>query len=452
MNKGIRLRARAPLALLGLALLAAVCSGFNAQRAFAAPSDLVYVIPVEQTIESGLQRFLERAVEEAEQVRADAIIFSINTFGGALDAADGIGELIRFSTVPTVAYVQGKAISAGSYIALNAEQIVMANGSSIGSAAVVDLSGNQVTDSKTIAAWSGMMEAAAELRGRNPLYAAGMVNDQLVVEVPEISKTFGKGVLISFTAQEAVAAGYAEGLASNLDDVLAHIGMADAQVVEVKPTIAENLARFLTNPYVMTILLLLGLGGIAIELFAPGFGVPGIVGIAAFVLYFFGHYVAGFAGLEHIILFVAGIVLMILEMFIPSFGILGVIGFISLVSGIILAAYKTEQALASLGLAVLGAVLVLLIFFRFFKRRGVWNKFVLRDEFKTESGYVSSAPKKHLLGKTGTAVTVLRPAGIALIDGERIDVVADGEFIPAGQAVRVVQVEGARVVVRSLKE
>jgi membrane-bound serine protease (ClpP class) len=452
MKRGIRPRARSPVILLGLVLLLAVCSGLAAQRASADPSDVVYVIPIEQTIESGLQSFLERAVAEAERSHADAIVFTINTFGGSVGAADGIGELIRFSRIPTVAFIQGKAISAGSYIALNAEQIVMADGSSIGSAAVVDLSGNRVTDSKTIAAWSGMMKSAAELRGRNPLYAAGMVDDQIVVEVPEIGKTYGKGVLISFTAKEALAAGYAEALASNLDGVLAHIGMADAQVIEVKPTIAENLARFLTNPYVMTILLLLGLGGVAIELFAPGFGVPGIVGVAAFVLYFFGHYVAGFAGLEHIVLFVAGIVLLMLEIFIPSFGILGIAGFISLVSGIILAAYKTEQALASLGLALLGAVLILFAFFRFFKHRGVWNKFILRDEFKTESGYVSSAPKQHLIGRTGTAVTVLRPAGIALIDDQRIDVVADGEFIQAGQAVRVVLVEGSRVVVRALKD
>lgn len=105
---------------------------------------LVYVIPIKQTIESGLEQFLKRAIQDAHESGADHIIFEVNTFGGRVDSAENIGNLIRSSSIPTVVYVEGKAISAGSYIALNADQIVMQNGSSIGSAAVVDISGNQI--------------------------------------------------------------------------------------------------------------------------------------------------------------------------------------------------------------------------------------------------------------------------------------------------------------------
>ena len=417
-----------------------------------AASGLVYVIPVEQTIESGLESFLKRGIEEAEKAGADVIVLRINTLGGAVNAAIGIGEAIRSSRVPTVAFVQGKAISAGSYIALNADQIVMAPGSSIGAAAVVDISGNRVTDSKTIAAWAGQMRSAAEINGRNPDYAEGMVDDSKVIEVPEIGKTFGKGELISFTAEEALKAGYAETVASDLTGVLEHLGMEDAAVETVEPTVSERLARFLTNPAVMTILLLLGFGGIAFELLAPGFGVPGIVGVCAFVLFFFGNIVAGFAGIEHIILFVAGIILLVLELFIPSFGILGVSGFICLVLGIVLAQANITQALSSLGISLLVVVVIMVFGFRRLKDRGIWNRFVLRDEFKSESGYVPTEPKDHLLGQTGTALTVLRPAGIARIGDERVDVVTDGEYVEAGRRVKVIHVEGTRVVVREIGE
>lgn len=437
--------------LLGLVCILGAVLGMANSGSAAGARPIVYVIPIEQTIESGLQSFLERGFAEAENIGADYIVLTINTLGGTIDAAIEIGELIRFSEVPTVAFVQGKAISAGSYIAMNANEIVMAPGSSIGAAAIVDIGGNRIEDSKTIAAWVGQMEAAALLNDRNPLYAAGMVDDSLVVEVPEIGKTYGKGVLISFNHQDASDAGYAEGIESTVKGVLEHIGMSEAEVVSFEPTIAEQLARFITNPIVVPILLLLGLGGILMELFTPGFGIPGIIGIGAFVLYFFGHFVAGFAGVEHMILFIAGIVLMLLEMFVPSFGILGILGLLALSSGIVLAAYNSGQALTSLGIAFLGALIVLAIAFRYLKHRGVWNKFILKDEFKSESGYTTSASKEHLIGKTGTALTVLRPSGTALIDDERIDVVTNGEYIEPSRPIKVVQVEGTRVVVRELK-
>lgn len=411
---------------------------------------LVYVIPIEQTIESGLQRFLERSFAEAEKHHASHIILRINTLGGSVEAAMGIGELIRLSPIPTIAFIEGKAISAGSYIALNANEIAMAKGSTIGAAAVVDISGNRVEDSKIVATWVGEMESAALLNGRNTLYAAGMVDDRLNVEVKEIGETFGPGELIVFNYEQALAAGYAEVLASNINEIIDHIGIEQPEIVEIKPSFAERLARILTNPFVMPLLLLIGLGGIVIELFAPGFGAPGIIGIASFALYFFGNYVAGFAGVEHIVLFVLGIVLLLIEIFVPSFGILGVSGILSLFAGIILAAYDREKAMYSLGIAIIIAIILVAVIAKYFKHRGVWNRFILKEEFKTEAGYVSSSSKEHLLGKQGIALTTLRPSGTALIEDQRVDVVTSGQFIKANQPIEVVQVEGTRVVVREI--
>lgn len=444
-----------PLCML-LIMLAAPLQWVHAEQSAAEDelysSQPVYVIPVKQTVESGLKSFLERAFNEAQTAEAKAIILEINTLGGRVDSAEEIGELIRDSTIPTIAFIDGKAVSAGSYIALNASKIIMEPGSSIGAAAVVDGTGGRVKDSKIIAHWASEMRSAAELRGRNPQIAEGMVDDRLTVPMPEIDRTKKRGEIISLTAQEALKVGYAEHIAKDLQGVLDYLQIEGHPEVTVKPSPAEVMARGLTNPIVMTLLLLIGIAGVAIEIIVPGFGLPGILGICSFSLYFFGHYVAGFAGIEDVLLFIVGIVLMVIELVVPGFGIFGIAGVVCLTSGVILAAYDTESALLSLGVAFVIAAIIVAIVIRLFKHKGVWNRFILRDELKTELGYVSSPSKDALLNLEGVAVTPLRPAGTVIIGEERVDVVADGEFVENNRKIKVVRIEGNRIVVRELPE
>lgn len=416
------------------------------------PNRFVYIVPVHDTIDSGLMRFLERALREAEEVGAQYVILDINTFGGYMDVAMKMGPIIQEVSIPTVAYVHGNAFSAGSYLALSADQIIMQPGSAIGAAAIVGPDGERVTDSKTVSAWVTKMRDAAQQGGRNPLYAEGMVDDQIVVEVAEIGRTFQRGELISFTAEEALQTGYAEHIASNMNGVLDYLGVSGYSLVEVDLSLAEKVGRFLTNPYIQILLLIIGIAGVVIELLMPGFGLPGILGLAGFVLYFTGNYVTGFAGAEHIALFVGGIILMLIELFVPSFGVLGILGIIALFSGVVLSAEKTGQALLSLGIALLIAIIVIIIVARIFKRRGIWNRFILSEKLDKESGFVSNVEQVDLLGATGVAQTVLRPAGTALIDGRRVDVVTNGEYIAAGTKIKVVHVEGLRVVVSEWSE
>jgi membrane-bound serine protease (ClpP class) len=411
-------------------------------------SKLVYVVPAHQTIESGLYSFLERAYEDAEKHQADYVILDLDTLGGRVDSALSIGELIANSSVPTAAFIRNKAISAGSYIALNANRIYMKPGSTIGAAAVVDGSGQEVDSAKVIAMWASEMRSAAELYGRNPEIAEGMVNKNRELTVTELNRTYGKGELVSLTSEEALKVGYANGLLQTHDEVLKALGLEGAQVEQFNPSFAEKLARLLVHPYTTTLLFVLGLAGIAIELFVPGFGIPGIVGVGSFALYFFGHFVAGFAGVEDVVLFVIGIVLLVIEVFVPGFGIWAILGIISLVSGVIMAAYDSSDMAASLGLGFAMALVVTGIVIYLLRRRGIWNKFILKDELKSELGFVSQPVMDHLLGQTGSALTTLRPAGTAVINGQRIDVVTSGEFIAQGSRITVIQVEGTRVVVR----
>lgn len=445
--KGVRGWCRAALFMLLLAVMLPIPLA-AAQTVETGKEKPVYVIPAEQAIERGLQKFLERAYKEAEEGQAAYVILDLDTLGGRVDAALEIGELIRESKIPTAVQIRGKAISAGSYIALNANKIYMQKGSSIGAAAVVDGSGEEVESAKVIAFWAGEMRGAAELRGRNPQIAEGMVNKNLELTVPELNKTYTKGELVSLTAEQALKTGFADGLAESHEEILKALGLEQAPLVTVEPTAAERLARFLTNPYVMTILFMLGLAGIAIELFVPGFGLPGIIGVGSFVSYFFGHYVAGFAGVEDVALFALGIVLLIVEIFVPGFGIWALAGIVSLMSGAILAAYDSGEAAVSLAVGFVLAAVLAGTFIYIFRRRGIWNKFILRDELKTELGYISQPAKDHLVGRTGTTLTPLRPAGTAVIAGERYDVVTEGEFIGHKVPVVVVKVEGVRIVVR----
>lgn len=441
------------LMLLGMLLpMQSVLGADHSVKQAAQGEKLVYVIPIHQTIESGLQKFLSRAFHEAQNNNAAGIILDIDTLGGRVDAALEIGELIRESPIPTVAFVHHKAISAGSYIALNANKIVMEGGSTIGAAAVVESSGKEVESAKVIAFWAGEMRGAAELRGRDPQIAAGMVDKNLVVTLPQLNKTFDKGELVSLTAEEALKVGYADKLTGSNEEALSVINLEGATLEPFQPSLAEKVARWLTSSYIMPILFLIGIAGIAIELFVPGFGIPGILGVLSFSLYFFGHYVAGFAGVEDIILFVIGVVLLIVEIFVPGFGIWAILGIAALVSGVIMAAYDTSNAAMSLGIAFLLAVVVVAVFVSYFKHRGVWNKFILKDQLKTELGYTSSASKEHLLGKTGVTLTPLRPAGTARIDNDRVDVVTSGEFIPSGRTIEVILIEGSRVIVSEVSE
>jgi len=441
------------IAGLTIALLGGLASGRSSSAAETAPAGpAVYVIPAKQNIENGLYAFLKRAYGEAESAKAERIVLEIDTLGGLVTTAGDIGRLIRESKVPTTAFVRGKAVSAGTYIALNADQIVMQPSSSIGAAAVVDGSGELVDNPKIVSYWTSEMMNAAKLNGRDPAIAAAMVDPGQAIDLPKLGKKKNKGEILTLSTDEAVKAGYADHVASSVEETIEWLGLQDRQVVTMSQTPAERIAGWLTRPDVMTVLLIVGIAGIAIELLVPGFGVPGIAGLIAFGLYFFGHYIAGFAGAESIALFAAGVVLLILEVFVPSFGILGILGVSALAGGVVTAAFDTGSALQSLLFAFVIAALLTAIAAKAFHKRGVWNRFILRDRFTKEEGYIPAPSKETLLGQEGESLTPLRPAGTALIGGERVDVVTSGGFIAAGRRVKVLKVEGTRVVVGEVQD
>lgn len=445
-----RIRLRQIAAMLLLALITIVYIG-PLKPASAANIGSVYVIPVDQQIERGLTSFMIRGFNEAKQMEAGLIVLEINTPGGLVDSAGEIAQLMQSTTIPIVAYITGDAASAGSYIALNADKIAMARGSMMGAAYMVDMMGNPVEDAKMVSWWKSKMASAAQAAGRDPKIAEGMADLNISVEMPEIGKAKSPGEIISLTAEEALALGYADTIASSTEEVIAWMDYSTQDVFRMEQTFSERLATFLTHPGVMTLLLFIGIGGVLIEVIVPGFGVPGILGVTAFVLYFFGNYVAGFAGWETWLLFIIGIVMLAMELFVPSFGILGIIGSASLIVGVVRAAYSTKHVALSLGIAAACALVAVIVVALVFKERGIWRKFILSDSLTKEQGYIPNEERGSLVGQVGVSLTPLRPAGTMELEGRRLDVVTLGGYVEAGKSVRVVHTDGTRIVVEEEK-
>ncbi len=436
------------LMLTGIPLLGALSATVSAADVTSAGS--VYVIPVQQTVQSGLASFLDRALQEAEEAKASLVVLDIDTPGGRLDTAEEIGKRIREATVPTVAFVSGKAASAGAYIALNAGDIAMAPGTTIGAAMIVDAAGNAVDNPKLVSFWSEEMASAAQMNERNPAIAVKMVDPSRELELKEIGEKYSKGQILSLSADKALKVGYADTIARTAEEVIGWKGLSDRTIVDLKPSFAERVSEFVTSPGIATLLLIVGIAGIAIEMLVPGFGAPGITGLAAFGLYFFGQSIAGFAGMESIVLFVIGIGLLVLEIFIPSFGILGILGIAALIFGITMGAYDTGNALQSLGIAVMIAAVIVIVFGYVFRKRGIWNRFILTEQLSTDKGFIPQLSRDQWIGQEGITLSMLRPSGLANIKGERLDVVSSGEFVEKGKTVRVLAVDGTRIVVEEI--
>ncbi|MDZ5782946.1 NfeD family protein [Marinococcus luteus] len=428
-----------------LAILFMTAAWLPASVQGAGENQTVYVIPVEQTVEQGMAAFLERSVEEAEEADADRIIFELDTPGGAVDAAGEIASIINGTSIPTTAYVTDQAMSAGAFLALSADEIAMAPETEMGAAQVIDGSGNAASD-KAQSAWVSNMVNAAESNDREPVYAEAMADPG--VELPDYRA--GEGELLTLTASEAASdeVGYAEYIADSRDDLLSQMNLGDAAVEEADISAAEQIARWVTSPYVIPILLSVGMIGLILEVFSPGFGIFGGIGLASLGLFFFGHMIAGFAGFEGLLLFGVGLILLLIEFFVPGFGIFGILGIGAVVGSLFMSSFSVSVMALSVVLAAVAAIIAAVVMVVGFGKRGPMKKLVLQDTFSSKEGYVSNEGRTDLLGREGTALTPLHPTGAVDIDGEKIDVVSDGRYLDRGDAVQVVRVEGTRVVVK----
>src|SRR5699024_8428791 len=404
-------------------------------------NQLVYVIPVEKEVERGLEAFLIRSTNEAIEAGADHIVFEIDTPGGRVDSAGQIGKLLQSLDIPTTSFIVNEALSAGSYIALNSDTIYMRPNATMRASGVIRSDGN-AAEEKAQSAWIAAMKSAAESNDRDPLYAIAMADKS--IDLPELGAP--EGEFLTLSPNDAVEVEYAEGLVKNREELLAELDLTDATVEEMETTVAEELARFVTNPVVVPILLSVASLGLIVELYTPGFGVAGTMGLVALILFFYGHIIAGLAGMETVILLITGIIFIILEFFVPG-GILGIIGVGAVVVSLFLSGYDlSHMALSILIAMIVGIAAFIILYRRADAEKGFFKRIILKDRTMTEQGYVTTDVKTEYLGKEGMTVTPLRPAGIAEIGDERVDVVSEGTYIEQGKKVEVIAVEGMRIV------
>jgi membrane-bound serine protease (ClpP class) len=417
----------------------------------------VTVVPIEGMIDLGMGPFVERALRQAAERRDAAVILDVNTFGGRVDAAVAIRDHLLESPVPTVAFVDPRAISAGALIALACHRIAVATGATIGAATPVrlDPSGQngEPASEKTVSYVRKEFRATADARSRPGLLAEAMVDPDV-----EIEGVVAKGKLLTLTADEALRHHVADFQAEDLQGVLRELGYAGAEVQSAQMNWAEHTVRFLTHPLMASLLMTLALLGIVIELRTPGFGVPGFVGALSLVTFFWGHALVRLVGWEQLVLVGVGIVLLALELFvIPGFGIAGVLGIAALALGLGTSLVGSGASLQAVVVALSRvltstavAALLSLVAFRYLPQLPGGHRLVLGHSLAGaagERGAGEGSNRPSLLGRLGESLTPLRPAGIASLDGRRIDVVSRGEFIDSGEPIEVIE-EGLRVVVR----
>jgi membrane-bound serine protease (ClpP class) len=439
-----------------------------------AESGPVYVAPIHGPVDLGLAPYLDRVVDEARRNNARALLLDINTPGGRLDAALQLRDTVLGAPLPTIAFVNREAISAGALISLAADDIVMAPGAVLGAATPVTGQG-EFADSKTISAVRSVFGATAEANRRDPLVAEAMVDPSVGVD-----SLVTIGELLTLTTEEASEIGYLAGVATDQQGALESVGLAGAPLQATAPSPAEALVRILTLPAVAGLLMAAGLLLVFTDLLSGGVGVLALVGVLAIGLFFWGHLLAGLAGWEGVALVILGLVLLAVELFVtPGFGVAGILSVLALLGGLFFSLIGgevvTDAALQRAGWTVLTAFLALVagvaLIVRLLPRSRLLGGLVLqsqvgipgrrdaprrwrwssgpRMEAQTSSGRGDSVTERpSLAGATGVALSPLRPGGIARINNERVDVVTRGEYIQPGEAIEVTADEGYRRVVR----
>ena len=416
-----------------------------------AQKSIIYQGIIDGEIDLGLVPYVKRVIEEAEKNNADAVVFKINTFGGRVDAATQIKDAILNSKVLTIAFIDKRAISAGALISLSCVKIVMVPGASIGASTVVDQVGEKQSE-KYQSYMRSEMRATAEKNGRPAKIAEAMVDETIVIEgLVDSTK------LVTLTSKEAVSYGMADTVLYSLDEALETLGFENPEIIDVEGNWAENVLRFLNNPIISSLLIMIGLVGMFTEIKTPGWGLPGTAAVIALTLFFGANYILELASIIEILLFAIGVVLLLLEIFvIPGFGIPGIVGIVLVIGSLFLGLISdfpivtwdlVENAIIQLATVFVITGVMIFALSKILPHSAFFNRLILVDEIKEQSGYSSKETLKHLIGIEGKALTDLRPAGTAILNNERIDVVTEGDYVSHDSEIKVIKVEGSKVVV-----
>ena len=412
---------------------------------------VVYRIRLDQDIDKAAERIVVKGLEKADEAGADYVLLDLDTYGGAVDAADSIRTAILRYEKPVIAYINMQAASAGALISIACDSIYMRTGSSIGAATVVNQSGEVMPD-KYQSFMRGMMRATAQATGRDPKIAESMVDTANV---------------LSLTPEEAIAVGYCEGKAESVDEAVRAVVGGNEFIVknmEDDMTWLDRLIQLLLNPLLQSIFMMMIIGGIFVEIRTPGIGLPLVTAIVGALLYFAPLYVEHLAASWEILLFVIGLILIALEIFvIPGFGVAGISGIVAVVTALAFAMIDNAELLRwdgtinlqpllrpvaivifSITAAVFGSVWLVR---RLYATR-TFDTIALRQEMKASEGFTGVVSGlEHFIGDELEVFADLKPSGkVKGTDGRVYEAILGfGGYAEKGSLVKVLRTEQGRL-------
>ena len=412
---------------------------------------LIYRIRLDQDIDKSSQRLVTLGLQKAVESGSDYVLLDLDTYGGAVDAADSIRSAILQCPVPVVAYVNMQAASAGALISIACDSIYMKTGSSIGAATVVDQSGKVMPD-KYQSFRRGMMRSTAQATGRDPKIAESMTDTANV---------------LTLTPSEAIEVGFCEGIAESYQDVAAVLAGGQEYVIRDMSedmTWLDRLIQILLNPFLQSIFMMMIVGGIFVEIRTPGIGLPLLTAVIGALLYFAPAYLGNLASNWEIVLFVIGLLLIALEIFvIPGFGVAGISGIVLVIVSLALAmvdntdlinwdgSLNLEPVLRPIGIVIISATAAIFgsvwLVRRLFETRS-FDHIALRDEMKASDGFTGVVSGlEQYVGSEVTVFTDLKPSGkVQSTDGQIHEgVMKYGGFASKGETLRVVSAEQGRL-------
>jgi membrane-bound serine protease (ClpP class) len=359
----------------------------------------VYVVPIQNTIDLGIPAFVNRAIDAAENNNAELIIFDIETFGGRVDAATQVKDAISSTDIQTIAFINRRAISAGSLISLSCNKIYMTSGATIGATSVVDMSGEKQAE-KSQSYMREEMAATAEQSGKNTTIARGMVDEELSFEYLVVDGDSMKvddiegrkeGKLITLTTELALKYKIADGTSESIEDILLDLSIENYDIITLDENWSEDLVRILTDPVVSSLLTTFGTIGIISELYSAGWGIGGTIGIICLTLALGAGYLTKLASATDLLIIFSGLTLLLVEFVaIPGFGVFGIIGLVILFYGLYLLLIPDvpvsdeiySAALDGFAWAIVGGVIVLIMLIRLISQSKVFKKFITTDSNK----------------------------------------------------------------------
>jgi membrane-bound serine protease (ClpP class) len=464
------------------------------------------LIRIEGAIEPMLAAYFDRKLAVAEAEGADLLILEINSPGGTLADAWAMASRLRdLDFAHTVAYVPKKALSGAAIMALGCDEIIMEPTALIGDAGPIFQDENfqfRFAPQKIVSDLAQEVRGLAAAKGRPPALAEAMVDKSLQVFRVKDKQT-GKETCMSkheieanpdqweiiapiaesdhdrfleLNGQRAVEVGLAQGLAASREELKNRYHLT-GELTILEPSAVDTFVYVLYNPLVIAVLIILGLIGLYIEFLSPGVGIGGLIAGLCFALFFWSHFLGGTANWFDVMLFAVGLLCLIAELFvIPGFGIVGLTGVVLILISLILACQKfliphNSRELTQLTTTLLiilssggGFLLTAFLISKKFGSIPLFSKMMLRPPhpvygFRDEPASIaydaSATPLENQLiikiGDVGAAESSLRPAGKARFGTQIVEVATDGDFIPQGRRVEVIEQSGGRIVVREVE-